>query len=333
MADALFSVSHVGPHTSIQDAGRRRLLRFGVSASGPMDSAAFAIANAALANGEELPVIEISLGGLVLDCLEGSVTLAIAGGGFNVAIGAARQAAWTVATIRAGSRLSVKPGAWGSWACLAFAGRLRCRHWLGSCSTHGQSGLGGGVLSKGSRIAIENAEVREEREGEIAPPPAATPAPIRVVLGPQDRFFGAETIATFLSRPFVLTDAYDRMGVRLSGPDLRPASMLDMPSEAILRGSVQVAGDGVATVLLADHQTTGGYPKIATVISADLDRFAQLRSQDEVRFQAVEPSEAVRIARAAWQARGAYLAGLGERRSSLAQRLMSLNLIDGAVSG
>lgn len=120
------------------------------------------------------------------------------------------------------------------------------------------------------------------------------------------------------------------MGVRLAGPDLTPASRLDMPSEALLRGSLQVAGDGVATALLADHQTTGGYPKIATMIGADVDRLAQRRSGDEIRFALITPRQAIAIAR-----EEARTGRRSARRSAedLAAALLSENLIGGVVSG
>jgi 5-oxoprolinase (ATP-hydrolysing) subunit C len=108
---------------------------------------------------------------------------------------------------------------------------------------------------------------------------------------------------------------------------------LDMPSEPTLRGSVQVAGDGVATVLLADHGTTGGYPKIATVIGPDLDDLVQRRSGDVVRFAAISPAQAVQAARARNDQMTAYLAALAQPRATLAERLMAGNLISGVVSG
>lgn len=334
MAGASFSIVHVGPHTSVQDGGRKRMMRFGVAASGPMDNHGFAVAHAALGNVPGSPAIEISVGGLVVDCTQGSCTFAIAGGGFQVSVGGARHASWTVARISAGERLIVRPGVWGSWTYLAFAGTLQVPHWLGSAATHSQSGFGGGILRSGSPIVIEDASILEAREGDIPlPSEIQPPGAARVVLGPQERFFPAQTIAAFLSQPFALTEAYDRMGVRLSGPDLRPSAMLDMPSEAVARGSVQVAGDGVATVLLADHQTTGGYPKIATVIACDLDRFVQLRSRDRVRFTSVGPEEGIQIARREWNAREAYLSSVRGRATSLSDRLMTLNLIDGAIVG
>jgi allophanate hydrolase subunit 2 len=151
-------------------------------------------------------------------------------------------------------------------------------------------------------------------------------------MGPQDRFFSPETLTRFLASTFALSDAYDRMGVRLSGPKLPITTALDMPSEPILRGSVQVAGDGAATVMLADHGTTGGYPKIATVIGPDLSPLAQLRSRDSLRFSTVTPHAAILAARAQHMALTAYLAQIAEPRPSLAERLMSVNLISGVVN-
>ena len=306
MNEAAFAVKFAGPLVSVQDSGRRGYMRFGVPASGPMDRIAFAAANAALGNPPGSPCIEISMGGLTLECQSGPITVAVAGGGSVVELGERKAGSWTVATVRPGERIVVRPGHWGSWTYLAFAGRLQSPQWLGSASTHLLSGLGGGRLSTGQALRVD--EARETREGAIPCPVSARPrAEIGVVLGPQDRFFAPETVAAFLESPFRLSGAYDRMGVRLQGPDLTPRAALDMPSEAILRGSVQVAGDGVATVLLADHQTTGGYPKIATVLDCELDGFVQHRPRDVIAFRAVTPDQAVARARVHAAAATRYL--------------------------
>ena len=119
--------------------------------------------------------------------------------------------------------------------------------------------------------------------------------------------------------------------MRLAGPELALGDALSIPSEPIVRGSVQVSGDGVPTVLLADHQTMGGYPKIATVVDGDLDRLAQCRSGDRVRFQVVEPQAAVAYAREQRALRAAALEEIRAPRASLEERLLSRNLIDGVV--
>ncbi|MGV8986083.1 MAG: biotin-dependent carboxyltransferase family protein [Cypionkella sp.] len=301
-------VVQAGPHVTLQDGGRPGMMRFGVPASGPMDRKAFAIANAALGNAPGATGIEVSLGGLTLDCLEGAVTLAVAGGGFILQHAAQRLGSWHVLTLKAGERLVIRPGPWGNWTYLCFAGRLEAPVWLGSSSTHGPSGLGGGKLTAGQDLIVQDTHALVHG-GAIPCPVWARPRTrVRAVPGPQDRFFAAETLAEFSSQPFQLTDAYDRMGVRLRGPVLMPEAALSIPSEAILRGSVQVSGDGVATVLMADHQTTGGYPKIATILSDDLDGFSQLRPRDAVRFRLISAAEAVAAARRGAKAMQDYLA-------------------------
>ena len=309
MSGAELLVRFAGPHASVQDGGRPGMMRYGVPGSGPLDRLAFAAANLALGNPPGAPGIEVSLGGLVLDCLSGSLGLAVAGGGFITDHAGRRGGSWQVATLHAGERLAIRPGHWGSWCYLAFAGSLECGEWLGSASTHALSGLGGGRIATGQRLRIRDAQPRPRRA--IPCPVIARPrATLRVTMGPQQRFFAPRTVADFLAGPWRMTDAWDRMGVRLAGPAIAPQAALDIPSEPILRGSVQVAGDGVATVLLADHQTTGGYPKIATVLDCDLDAFVQLRPRAGLTFQPVGPRQAVRIARSASVAARTYLKAL-----------------------
>ncbi|HCY99712.1 MAG: allophanate hydrolase [Rhodobacterales bacterium RIFCSPHIGHO2_02_FULL_62_130] len=298
MADAVFKTVFAGPHASIQDGGRRGLMRFGVPASGPMDRKSFALANLALGKDADAAGIEISMGGLVLDCVSGATTLAIAGGGFIVERDGARLGSWSTLPIRAGQKLTIRPGPWGSWTYLAFAGKLTATQWLGSAATHALSGFGGGKLTTGQEITITDAIQHSDAITAIACPIWARPRQhLHVVLGPQDRYFSAAALQALLTEPFYLTSAYDRMGLRLRGPSLAPDAALSIPSEAILRGSVQVSGDGVPTVLLSDHQTTGGYPKIATVLADDLDGFVQLRTNDAVAFKAITAPQAVQLAR------------------------------------
>jgi allophanate hydrolase len=280
-----------------------------------MDRLAMAAANTAVGNDQGAACIEISLGGLQLDCVEGPVSFAVAGGGFIVEHtaqtggaqkeGGQKGGSWQVTTLQAGERLVIRRGPWGAWCYLAFAGKMAATEWLGSAATHSQSGLGGGQVVSGAEITVFEPRLVE---GRVIPCPAfARPmTELRATLGPQDRFFAPDQIALLEAAVWRLSGAYDRMGVRLTGPLLVPRARLDMPSEPVARGSVQVAGDGVATVLLADHQTTGGYPKIVTVLDSDLDRFAQLRPGDAFRFRLVTPlaglnqSRMMRTMRARW---------------------------------
>jgi biotin-dependent carboxylase-like uncharacterized protein len=301
MPDARLIVRHVGPQVSVQDGGRRGHMRFGVPWSGAMDRKALAIAQAAVGNGAA--GIEVSVGGLVLDCIAGTVSVALAGGGFAVDLAGEKHGSWTVQTIKAGQSLTIKAGPWGSWTYLAFAGTLVTDTWLHSAATHALSGFGGGMLATGQDITVTDTRTLSPR-ALICPIWARPRHQCHVVLGPQDQYFDT---APLLTEPFHLTDAYDRMGVRLRGP-LLPHTALNIPSEPIARGSVQVSGDGVATVLLADHQTTGGYPKIATLLADDVDGFVQLRPRDAVRFAAMSADQAVRMARFRAKAFQDYLA-------------------------
>lgn len=333
MSDAVLRVLAAGPHVSVQDGGRRGLMRFGVPRSGPMDRRAFAAGNIALGNPPDAPGIEVSLGGLTLECASGEVSFAVAGGGFALEHAGRHISSWSIATLSPGERLMIRPGAWGCWCYLLFAGHLRAPRWLGSASTHAMSGFGGGAVAAGQRLTIDGALRRTEREGAIPNPPALQPGPVvRVVLGPQQRFFTEDAVATLLTGEWAMSEARDRMGTRLTGPAIAPSVRLDILSEPTGCGSIQVAGDSVATVLLSDHQTTGGYPKIATVLDCDLDLFVQRRSGEPFVFRAVEPDVAVAIARNWHGACGHYLAALDGTPRSLVERMMSENLVDGVVS-
>jgi len=332
MSQATFEVEHAGPSVSLQDEGRFGFMRFGVTESGPMDRAGHAIACEAVNAGGM--AMEISLGGLTLKCLSGDISLAVAGGCFSVLLDGQPQAPWSVFTLHAGSKLQVRPGDWGSWCYLAFAGEVEAPDWLGSRSTHMDTGLCGMPFKQGDQITVNEARVYPDRLGEIAQSDPLKPAStIRVVLGPQDRFFTAQSIENLTTQPFTITAEYNRMGMRLSGPKFEITQALDMPSEPIARGSLQVPGHGDPLCLLADHGTAGGYPKIATVITADLDAMTQLRAGDQLRFKAISVEAAVKAARD----RAALLVKMAEHikssRVSLEQRLWSNNLISGFVAG
>ena len=331
MVEAALSVSFAGPLVTVQDAGRTGNMRYGVPASGPMDRLAFDAAHAALGNPQGMSAIEISLGGLILHCTEGAVTLAITGGNFVVEYDGQETSSWTVLTIHKGERLAVRAGAAGSWAYLAVAGMLESEDWLGSQATHSTSGFGGGAVQTGQSLVISEAAIRDDRLGAIPQAEFTSNGPIRAVTGPQDHHFEENAVACFLADAFTVTDAYDRMGMRLKGPLLGLDGALSIPSEPDVRGSVQVSGDGVATVLLADHQTTGGYPKIATVISCDTDRLAQWRAGQSVRFTSVSSQRAIVDVRSFMVQKTLYLERLSVPRGSLEQRLMQENLIHGCV--
>lgn len=311
---ALFRVRFAGPHVSVQGGGRAGLMRFGVPHSGPMDRTSAAAANLALGRGAQGAGIEISAGGLVLDCIAGAADYAVAGGGFRIRRNGRDQVSWHRDRITAGEQIEIRTGPWGSWCYLAFAGELAVPRWLGSASTHSLSGLGGGRLVAGQEISVG-----ADEGGDDAPrAPLRIPVPVwarpsglaHITIGPQQDCFSPATIARLLQGEFRLSPAYDRMGLRLSGPDLRPEGALSIPSGPVARGGIQIAGDGVASVLMADHQTTGGYPRIATILDSDLDALAQMRPNQRLRFRAVTADQAAGTARSRRQAVARYLSGV-----------------------
>jgi len=172
--------------------------------------------------------------------------------------------------------------------------------------------------------------------GLSAPMPATGDQPIRVVLGPQQEYFTEEAIATLLDAEFRISASADRMGMRLDGPLLQLRRGWDIVSDAIVTGAIQVPGSGQPILLLADHQTTGGYPKIATVISADLPVVGRRGPGDALRFTAVTVEAAEELCRAAER----HIAELAASLEPIAQRpgidlgsLYDGNLISGVVSG
>ena len=280
-----FRVTNAGPLVTFQNSGRPGHLRFGVGASGPMDCLSYATANRAVGNLQPETAIEISMGGLVLECLSGAITMAVVGGEFQIEVGGQKFASGAVFTVQSGETLSIKPGRLGNWCYLSFAGVVSANEWLGQTATHASTGFGGGALTVGQELCVEHSKVFTHREGIIEPFAArSSNGFFRIVLGPQDHHFSPEAKQLLLGSEFSLSGAYDRMGVRLTGPALPLGDSLSIPSEPIIKGSIQVSGDGVPTALLADHQTTGGYPKIATLISTDIDEYCSNAIAQKISF-------------------------------------------------
>jgi biotin-dependent carboxylase-like uncharacterized protein len=299
-------VLSAGPGVTVQDGGRHGSLRFGVTVAGPMDPIAFALANRMVGNPAGAGAIEISLGGFEATAEDGVLDVAVVAPGFDVRLDGAVLPDACVVRLEPGARLAIRPGPAGAWACLAPAGRLDLAPVLGSLSTHTRSGLGGldgRALRSGDRIGV--ADPRETIAGtmRLLDPPTPDEGDIRVVLGPQADHFAPDQIAAFLERDWTVSPRSDRMAYALDGEPLTHARGHDIVSDGVAHGAVQVPGSGLPFVLMADRQPTGGYPKIATVIGADLGRMAQRRPGARVRFRAVTIEEAVaarrRIAEAA----------------------------------
>lgn len=327
---ARLCVEAAGPLTTVQDAGRIGAMRFGVPRSGPIDRLAFAAAIAA-ASADGGPgqgtAIELSLGGLTLTCREGPIGFALCGDGFAAEIDGRLLGGWCRALLCTGEQLRVRSGG-GNWGYLAFSGSADAAPWLGSRATHALSGLGGGAVRQGDALMFQDVQTLPPA-GLEAPAPLPPDSPIGLIIGPQERYFAEDAVEQLCAAMFVASARFDRMGRALEGPLLVPRR-LDMPSEPAARGCLQIAGDGRMTMLLADHQTTGGYPKIAAVISADIDRVARLPVGTAFRFEAVSAEAAVQRLRALTEQRADYLRDF-MAGGTLVERLSGRNLVGGVI--
>lgn len=326
-------VRDCGAGTTIQDAGRFGYQRYGVGPAGAMDRIALAVANLLVGNAPGAGAIEFALFGGSFLVEDGEVRVALAGAFADLRIDGEAVPALTSATARAGQVISVGPARAGVFMVLAVSGGFALKADLGSQSFHLRAGLGGvdrQPVKPGQKLAVAGAPAGPELTAGRAPQVSA--GAYRIVLGPQDDYFSAAGIRTLTGEAYAVSAQADRMGYRLTGPRIEHARGYNIVSDGIVTGSIQVPGSGEPIVLLADRQTTGGYPKIATIISADLPRFVQQRPGSEVRFTVVSRAEAIAAAREQAAMLAAVAEGLKAAGGGLdAERLLSLNLIDGWV--
>ena len=332
MSRSRLLVLECGPSTSLQDSGRRGYLRDGLSGSGPMDPLAFAVANTLVGNAPDTVAIEFGLCGGRFR-VQGSARIALAGAPCPLGIDGEAVPMHASLDLSDGGELRLERPREGVFAYLAVAGGIDVSAVMGSRSLHRRAALGG-LDGRGLRAGDALRLVGEAPSGTgvaIAAPPLDRDAPIRVVLGPQDDRFAEAGLNTFLGESFTVSNRVDRMGYQLEGPSIAHGEGgYNIVSDATVAGSIQVPGSGQPIVLLADRQTTGGYPKIATVISADLRRIAQRRPGERVRFEAVDLAQAVRLARA----QAATIADLPRRlgpASDAIDRLLTANVAGHAV--
>lgn len=289
-----------GAYASVQDAGRRGFRRIGVPWSGVLDPRLMRIANTLVGNPETHAVIECFDGGLVLAARAAAIRVAVTGDAvIELEMAGERRpvAPWRSTVLTDGELLRVRKLAGGRIAMVAIEG-LDLPKTLGSVSTYARAGLGGihgRVLAAGMQLPVVKRGGGVDRV--LTHLPTSAPSPIRVVLGPQADHFSTKALSTLIGADYRISTEADRMGIRLEGPVLEHAGDREIVSDATVPGSIQVPGSGQPIVLLADAQTAGGYPKIATVISADLPRLAACRPGQQLRFASVDATEAEEIAR------------------------------------
>jgi biotin-dependent carboxylase-like uncharacterized protein len=236
--------------------------------------------------------IEIGPFGASFTAREGAVRVALAGAPRNAEIAGRAVALGTSATLADGESLTLGFARGGAFSYLAIEGGVHGEPMFGSLSVNARAGLGSPYprpLQAGDELPAAAASGAAERRIEL---PAITDSPIRVVLGPQDDEFGEEAKGLFLESDWKISATSDRMGYRLEGPVIRHLYGHNIVSDGTVNGSIQVPGNGAPIVLMPDRGTSGGYPKIATVISADLGRFAQIPAGRGFRFKAVTMAQA-----------------------------------------
>ncbi len=278
-------VAAPGFQTTVQDLGRFGYAHLGVSASGAADALALRAGNLLVGNAENAAALEMTLTGGEFQFEEGAV-VALTGSDFGANI-----AMWSAVEVQPGETLRCGPTIAGARCCLAVRGGIAIPRTLGSASTHSFSGIGGRVLRAGDLLAIGDGAIRRPRFGQAVPPVSAD-LPMRATAGPQAEWFGEALYAT----PYAVSENSNRMGLRLRGLPM-PSPAGRMITEGAALGAVQVTPDGQPVILFVEHQTTGGYPKPANVISADFWRLGQLRPRDEVRFERVTMARALELLR------------------------------------
>jgi biotin-dependent carboxylase-like uncharacterized protein len=292
----VFEVLDAGGLTTVQDLGRYGFQRYGVPVSGAMDAFALRVANLLVGNAETDACLELTLAGPQLLCLADTV-VAVTGGDLQPRLDDGAAPMWEAVPVAAGSVLAFRGQRTGARAYLAVAGGLDVPVVLGSRSTYLRSQIGGiegRALQPGDALPAGRrpgpVEVRRLPHGFL--PTYIGSHTVRVVLGPQASAFTRRGVQTLLGSAYSIATESDRMGYRLEGPAVERCAPADIISDGTPAGAVQVPGSGVPIILLADRGTTGGYTKIATVISGDLPRLAQSGPGDRVFFQAVTIEEA-----------------------------------------
>lgn len=283
--------------TTIQDMGRYGYQETGMSVSGVMDTRAASLANILVGNDTNEAVIEITMMGPTMKFTEDEI-IAVTGGDLGAKIDGKPVERYRAVLVKAGQTLSFMGMYGGSRAYIAFAGGLNIPVVMGSRSTNLKSKVGGyegRKLGTGDEIAFRApASWLPNMSGRVYELPSygAKEWTLRVVMGPQDDCFTDKGINTFLNSTYTISNEYDRMGCRMEGDVIEHKNGGDIITDGISFGAVQVPSHGTPIVMMADHQTTGGYTKIACVVSVDLPELAQCMPGHTVRFKKIGIEEA-----------------------------------------
>lgn len=289
----MIRIEAVGLRATIQDRGRFDHLREGVPPSGPADPHAFDAAQALVGNDAGAAAIEI-VGGDMSFRFDDRRVIAVTGR--DVALSARDPVpGWTAAFARPGETITAIAGPRTRFMYLAVSGGIATDPILGSRATYLPAGIGASIRA-GAELALGTARIDPERAGRTARAPDYDTGQIRAITGPHAQRFTDEAQSLFFEAEFHVLPASDRMGTRLSGPRIAPRAG-EILTAGVIAGAVQIPSGGAPIVLLAEHQATGGYPIIATVISSDIGLVAQRLPGERLRFERVDRDRAVAAAR------------------------------------
>ena len=289
-------VTSIGPASSVQDRGRPGVQRYGLVPSGAMDRLSLAAANTLVGNMPLAACVEIGPFTAAFTARDGAVHIALAGAERSAEIAGRPVAMDSSMTIGDGETLTLGFAKGGAFSYLAIEGGIDGEETFGSVAVNQRAGLGSPYprpLQAGDELPARTASSVTARRIELP----SVSGPIRVVFGPQDDEFSEDAKMLFLDSEWKISATSDRMGYRLEGPVIQHLHGHNIVSDGTVSGSIQVPGNGAPIVLMADRNTTGGYPKIATVITADFGRLAQTPAGTAFRFKAVSVEEAQAEAR------------------------------------
>ncbi len=293
-------VAKPGFFTTVQDLGRYGYAHLGVSPGGAADPLSFRIANLLTGNEENAPALEMTLFGATLEFDERAI-VAITGASCDCRIGSDPAPANAAFEVAAGAILQCGGMTTGARSYLAIQGGIDVRLIMGSASTFVAARFGGFQgrgLQSGDILNVKKRDGLSARSARMSMlDDLYGHGPLRVTRGPQQDWFGREAVDALYSGPYIVGEQSDRSGLRLKGEAIHIHEQIELLTDGIPLGAIQVPRDGQPIILFVDQQTTGGYPKIANVISADVHRVGQLRPRDEVRFEEVSIANAIRLLR------------------------------------
>ena len=299
MSNNYFEIIRAGVNTTFQDKGRNNLYHIGIPFSGSMDNRNYLLANKLVGNKLDLPVIEFAYQGPLLKYSGDKINIAITGDVIfeirkkdNKILGNCYE----TYQLENGDEIDILSTNKSVYGYFAVSGEFNLKLQWGSCSINTKANIGsneGKKLDEGQKINISKLNLNQEKKkinyfnSKVEN--------IRVIKGTNFNYFSEEGIKNFFEKEFTVSKLSDRMGMRLEGPKIENIVSPNIKSEGLLKGVIQVPPDGNPIIMLSDHGTIGGYPKIGVVVSADYDRLVQISSGSKIKFKEIELSDAVTL--------------------------------------